>query len=506
VNKRKTLVKARKTKDVKASFERRPFITPSPADSRQRSLPVNFGMDAAMLAPDHRHRQMVSDGRQIYTQFGVVSGAVHRKADMAVGDSWVPIYTGKSQRFKDAAEPRIQAWSRRCNVRGAPFSLAKDLWLLSKAVDVDGDGFLLFTRDSDGWPRHQLIESHRVAQAGNILRGSNLTPPEVADGRYKGNWIHNGVIMDRQMRPLAYRVVNPGVNPIYGILGPDQYRDISARSMTMVWDPTWASSARGIPSLCYGILDWYDAFETRDNEKIAVKINSALTLVNKNETGTAPATSDDLLGTVASGNPTVENLSGGLIRYIQHADTLESHKSERPSGGWQWLMDHCIRCAMLGMDMPMETVYDIAKLGGASVRAVYQQMQRAVTRRQAILWTPARRMVHHAVATFMSVGDLPFVDDWYEWDFTYPANATVDVGRDSQNRREDFRLGLSSLSDIAGEQGESAANILRRRANDWLIADAIAKETGVPMDFLVSPEVTKPPGITMIDDGRDDEE
>jgi capsid protein len=503
----KTAVKQRKKptkKGAKASlegdsssstFQRRLFITPSPSDSRQRSLPPNLGMDAAALTPDRRHLQMVADGRVIYTGWGAVSGAVHRKADMAIGSAWTPVYRGADQKFKEAAESLMAAWTQRCDVRGIPFDFAKDLWLLSKSIDVDGDIGILFTRDADGWPRHQLLESHRVGQVGGIVRGGYLTPPTVIEGEYAGRWIYNGVITDDTMRPLAYRVIKPGVNPSSGVVGPDQYQDIPARSMTMAWDPTWYTSARGIPSLCYGILDWYDAFETRDAEKIAAKVNSSLSLIGKNATGSAPPSSDLILGSLSSTSPTTELAAGGMIRYIMHADSLESHKSERPSGGWQWLMDHAIRCAMLGMDMPMETVYDMAKLGGASVRAVFQQMQRSIERRQSVVWPIARRMTLHAVATFIAGGMLPFTRDWYRWDFTYPARASVDVGRDAQNRREDYRMGLGTFSAIMAEQGESADAAFRERADDYLKAKEISDSTGVPIDYLISPEVMRPPGI-----------
>jgi len=473
---------------------RRIYITPSPADSRQRSLPPNLGLDAAALAPADRQRQMIADGRTIYTGFGVVTGAVHMKANMTIGHAWVPQYAGRDQAFKRAAEELINDWSFSPDVRGLPYDLQKDLWLTCKSIDVDGDIGIVLARDSDGYPRIQLVEAHRIAQVGDIARGGVYTPPVVSSGRYAGRWIYGGVIMDQNMRPVAYRVVNPGVSTLSHAVGPNDYRDIPASSMLLAYDPTWYSSARGIPSLCYGILEWYDALETRDAEKIAAKVNSSLALIHKNETGSAPALRNDILGESSLATPHVEMLQGGMIQYIRHQDDISAHRSDRPSGGWQWLMDHMIKCAFMGLGLPSEAVYALKDLQSAGTRAVLSQVQRTIEQRQDTLFPFAKRIVQHAVGSFIARGDLPFTRDWWQWSFTYPARATIDAGREARARQDDYTLGLASMSDITAEQGGSAEELLRRRVADYQLAKQLSESSGVPIEYLISQAAITPPG------------
>jgi hypothetical protein len=50
-------------------------------------------------------------------------------------------------------------------------------------------------------------------------------------------------------------------------------------------------------------------------------------------------------------------------------------------------------------------------------------------------------------------------------------------------------MGLRSLSEIAEEDGSTAEELLRRRANDWLLRERIATETGVPPTAIFNPDV-----------------
>jgi hypothetical protein len=63
----------------------------------------------------------------------------------------------------------------------------------------------------------------------------------------------------------------------------------------------------------------------------------------------------------------------------------------------------------------------------------------------------------------------------------------VDIGRDSQNRREDFNVGIRTLSDIVGEDGGDVESHCRARASDYLTAQRVADETGVPLTAIINP-------------------
>lgn len=464
----------------------RPFLVSSPVDSDQRRRPPKLDIDPTLLDPDHRHRQLISDGRFLERE-GILAGAADYKANFTVGWSWIPRYTGANPEFRKLANKLMETWVEHCDVRGASHSWQRNLKLLVRRSQFDGDMAIAVVRDQTNWPRMQLIEGHRIAQVGAVTNDYTMPFPTVLDGPYQGQRIHNGVIMDDYMRPLAYRVLRPGARWTgYGV-GVGQYDDIPAKSMRLFYNPRFATTARGIPSVCHGIEDWYDLFDTTDAEKIAAKVNAMLSIIKKNDTGNGPPMSNIVNGITVSNRPQVEQLAGGMIQYISHSDELFAHTSNRPSGGFQWLIDHLVRRGLMGMGIPIDACYDMSKLGSASVRGVFQAIGRTVEDEQQALHSHALWVVRFAIGTFIASGRLPFVRDWYSWGFTLPANASIDAGRDANADRQDYTHGTTALEFIAGKQGRSTEELAEARANDWLTCERIATEMKVPFDYVLPP-------------------
>jgi capsid protein len=451
-------------------------------DSQYRKHRPGCLQDIAHHIPQYHQRKLISDARYIYTSSGMVAGAIHKKADYVVGEAWRPQYRGADKQFKALAEPIVRSWASRCEMRGGPFNLTTNLWLTCVALDRDGDAFCVLTEDPDtGEPRLQFIEAHRIA--------SLQAETKVDRGVYKGLTILNGVVYDRYTRPVAYNLLPPTREE------PKDYNFLPAESVIHLFDPRWFSQGRGIPSISYGILSWYDIDEILDAEKIAVKVNSKLSIIEKNETGTSNATAAAMMLKARAGygktppqpSLAVEELAEGTIRYIKSGNSLESHKSDRPSTTFQGFIEHCARGAFLGMDWPIEVGFDMSSLGGASVRAVVHQAQRSVSSRQSRIEPFALNMLLHGVAGLMNRNQIPFTEDWMLWDFNRPAKFSVDVGRDRQNARMDLACGLTTLEDEVTESGGDLEEHLTSRASTLQLAQRIATEFGVPIEGVYNP-------------------
>ena len=123
-------------------------------------------------------------------------------------------------------------------------------------------------------------------------------------------------------------------------------------------------------------------------------------------------------------------------------------------------------------------------------------MQRSVTRRQDVLWGPLLSAVLYAVAAYMRRGDLPFAEDWYNLGFSLPSRFSVDVGRDSDNRRQDVAMGLRGVDDVFAEEGEGdTETVFRRRAKAWRLRDQVAAEEGVPPEAIFNPAAASQPAV-----------
>jgi len=456
-------------------------VTPT---SPQRKWRPNLLADASRMLPAIHYRELLSDSRYIYTSGnGMVAGAVHKKADYTIGDSWWPQYVGSDSAWRARSEPYVNEWSQSCELRGLPYTWNRIAWLSSVCLDRDGDCFCLLTNDPDtGRPAYQFFEAHRVASPSGI----GIVP----SGPYKDATLVNGIAYDRFNRPVAYNFVPDNWN--WGSSAA-MWNWIPARSVIHIFDPRWFSQGRGVPAISYGIFDWYDMSEICDAEKISVKANSALAIIEKNETGMHDNTAQTIASRSANwpgcgaGKPQFEMMENGLFRYIKTNGEITSHKSDRPSGTWQGFMEHIARGAFSGMDWPIEVAWNMASVGGAAVRAVVNQAQRSVNSRQSVLRSAFRNALLYAVGQMIEVGELPFTQDWALWTFTTPPKFSVDVGRDRQNQREDLTVGSVTLTQIVNDMGGDTEAHLRTRAKDYKLALQVAEQEGVPVEVVYEP-------------------
>lgn len=469
------------------SFTSSSSIMPGSQDTNLRGWRPNLDADFWRMVPNGQHRSMLSDSRYIFGGSPMVSGAVLKKAQYVVGDAWQPRYVGRDDAFRRAAEPVMRAWARNCDVRGGPHDWRINLRNASVAIDRDGDLFAVLT-DMDGEPRVQWLEAHRI---GNPAWFSNPVVPDApgTDG-YVGMFVAAGIVYDAYMRPVGYNLLS-GKKMLDG---KESWNILPAASVVPFFDPVWFSQTRGIPSILNGILDWYDIEETKAAEKIAVKAASSISLIESNETGRREI-GREAIGAAAlpaGGKQGLQTqvMEKGLIRYIKNGNSIQAFQSNRPSPAWIGFMEDLKRGAFLGLGLPYEFVWDSAKIGGAGVRSMVGQVQRTVSDRQSVMFQPALSILLWAVASYVQRGRIPFSPDWMDWDFSMPARYSVDLGRDSQNERENLSVGTQSLSQILGAQGITAADHLNERAADYLLAKSIADERGIPLQWLINPSAS----------------
>ena len=478
---------------AQSSFTASPFLYPATPDSSERGARPVVDKPTWAMIPQVRQRAMLSDARALYAGSGLVKGACMKLADYAVGWAWQPTYKGNDPRFRAIAEAIINGWMDTCDIRGRGFSWRQSLRTACLSLDRDGDVFAILTTDPEtGGPRIRWVEADRIGQPQSAgAYGQWATVPNMPEtAGYAGMKCSCGVVVDDNERPVAFNVM-----PYEGISVPYTWNLIPAESVVWFRDPQWFSQVRGIPSLCGGILDWYDLQETVAAEKIAAKINSSLALIESNETGRRELAKEAIgaANLPTAGKPgTLEHktFERGLIRWIKTTGKIDTHKAERPGNGWLALMEHLTRSALLGMGLPYEFVWDSSKIGGAGMRSTVGQVGRVIKTRQEVMDGPAKSILLYAVASYMRRGDIPFAADWWNWDLTVPPIYSVDMGRDSQNRREDFAVGIRSLSEILSEESISVRDHLNQRASDYLLAKEISEEQGVPIQWLVNPSAS----------------
>lgn len=412
---------------------------------------------------------LLSDSRKLFSNLGPVKGAICDKATYAIGRAWAPKFTGKDKAWGARAEQWLmEEWYPTADVRGSMFDFVTDLYVSSISIDRDGEVYVLLAKSKDGWPQIQLVPAHMIGCRNRDME-------RVDKGPYKGLRMVQGVILNNNGRPVAYRVLGEK---------PEDDRDYSARDMIQIYDPEWADQVRGFPAFTHALLDLRDLRETQDYEKSAIALASSLGLKITNETG-APDPNDPMtrlrthrdVGVPNNGRPTVvtQEVAGGTAWYMRAGagEGVETMKHDRPGPNWESFMNRLIRNACVGAGWPYEMTWDIAALGGANTRAIIGKAERCVMDRQDLLRPVARRITGYAVANAINLGILEPNDQWYAWRFTLPRMISVDHGRDAKATIDMYDKKLVNMGDVLAEQGKDLdIHIAERKAEEQKLRDA----------------------------------
>jgi capsid protein len=404
--------------------------------------------------------ELVRRSRYLHKNSGFVRELVSSIAIYSTGDGIRPQAQSPDMGWNREAEDYFRRWSARCEVTGR-FSFEECQGLICRGMDVDGEYFVLKTRDAVGLPAIQLIESHRVGD----------TDGETIDG----------VGLDAAGAPIFYR-----------LLEDEGRRDVPAQSVLHVFEPESSSSVRNAPSIQHSINHLLDEMELLALEKHAVKDNADVARILKTARGEINESDDFSFGsspaaTEPSDPKTLQKIIGGKLVALKPDESLDSFQSNRPSPTFTGFLEHLRRDSALGV-IPFEFAADSSKIGGAGVRLVVAKADRRFSFRQLILIQRLIKPVWaYVIGDAIARKQLPSITDWHRIACVCPKRITVDAGREAQQNRADVEMGLKTISDHYEELGADFGEEIERRARDAKLILETAKKHNVPVELLWKP-------------------
>jgi len=384
---------------------------------------------------------------------------VSNMAIYSTGDGIRPQAQSSDPEWNRRAEELFRRWSAQCEVTNR-FSFEECQSLVCRAMDVDGEFFVMKTRDRSGLPRIQLIETHRIGDASDdTCDGIGLAP----DGS-----------------PLFYRLIEDSGT-----------RDIPAASMLHVFEPESVSAVRNAPTIQHSINHMIDEMELLALEKHAVKDNADVARILKTARGELDDTGDFSIG--AAGQPQasdaaqLQKIIGGKLVALKPDESLDSFQSNRPSPTFTGFLSHLRRDSALGV-LPYEFAADSSSIGGAGVRLVVAKADRRFSYRQLILITRLIEPVWaYVIGDAIARGEIGAATSWWKISCVCPKRVSVDAGREAQQNRADVEMGLKTLTDHFQELGADFGEELERRAQDAKAIIDTAAKYGVPVELLWKP-------------------
>lgn len=451
----------------------------TPEDSRINPALVDYDFHRTITSIGRR--TLYSLARVMFWQIPPLQAAILEQATLTACP-FLPRYVGKNTTWGEQASEWLDQWHQVMCVEGWPYDYHSFCEILVGESIVDGEIHTLLTEDGSANARVQFIPAHRIGsryQTGGVCKvtydGNRLfIDDQLIDGslpyefKQKVEWrapIIDGVIVDAQARPIAYRVYeDPAVS--------GRSRDLSARSCFPSFFPIVAGQLHGISLLASSVYDWQDWREFKSFEQLAQKVFSSRTIVETNETGEADA-AKALIRTPAAfdsnGNQTElpsQALTPGGYNYLKaKAGTslaaFDWH--DRPGRNAQDWQEMTVRDAMRGTEWDAFFSLDPKSVGGAPMRVVVDRINRVVRKRRRLLSKNLHRVDVFALAKAISNGDLPFDADWFRWAYQGPPDVTADRRYDSQTDEMEWIRGWKSLDQVVEARGDGDWRRLREQ-------------------------------------------
>ncbi|NBW10127.1 MAG: phage portal protein [Caulobacteraceae bacterium] len=341
----------------------------------------------------------------------------------------------------------------------------------------DGDFFSVLTESLQGQAMVMSYEAHQVGSFGK---------PDLRDG----------VAVNKFNAAQAFNIANG-----------DTYLDgnsiiLPARDVIQHADFLSVGHVRGVSALHHAVTHLLDRTELLADLKTGSKIanRQALYVVNQlpQTRSTAPAGM-----TLATGAPTLatptqfsmqdlysEDKPAGKVTELSAGQEIKQLLDQRPHPNTIEFLEYLCRDIAAGLDMAPEVLWNIAKLGGASVRYVMADAQKTIERQQQILVDQfLTRFWVYFVAKEMNAGRLRKCEDpnWYVVGWQPPAKLTVDIGREGRLSIDLHKAGMLTLSKWFGAQGQDWKPEVDQAVEEYGYKVQACNEASARYGFAITP-------------------
>lgn len=331
-----------------------------------------------------------------------------------------PLTKDKEWNWQNRKRYEERASNPYCYSIDASCDLYEDQRFAAAAMPGDGEFFEAFVHGEAGIPLVQRLD-----------------PFECEDPRGAQNrrW-QDGVLTDSYDRPITYAIRDL---PLAGY-GPrvESWRNVPADSMIHLFRRRRAHQTRGIPWCFTGINDGIDALDLKALIKGKAKLHAALAIAVRKRKAEAGANGmSDVLqkqfGLAGEVTRVDEKFwRGAAIQYLATDEGIDLLSSDCPSDNLLAFIEMLYREIAIGYGIPLEVVYNLAKLGGATARAVLEDAQWLFDMvMDTIVMRHSRRHYIWDTACAVQAGDIrPCKDpEWWAAAYRGPAKLTVDMGR-----------------------------------------------------------------------------
>lgn len=428
-----------------------------------RTQPANVSVS------QYDRQQLTALSQDLFENMSELNAAIDLLATFVVGRGLDPVYLGVDTEWSDTASKWLMdVFYNNCSWNGFAFDWKACWKLVIKKIIIDGDILLVFSKDRNGFPKIDFIENYRIATRNGQT--------EIADGRYAGYAINDGVITNSAGTPIAYQII--GEKPA------DDYIIATPSNCLLLYSPFSFEKGRGLPALKSALKDGTILRELDDAIQQGLKAIQNVYLINQNETGRAPQgkVSNPFQqtngSTVASPALPFGQLSYGGINYIKSADDVKTLESNRPATQLQDFLTRLEKRMLMNIPFPHQFLLTPELIGGAASRGVKEILMRSIQDKQDLIRLPALTSLRYAISTAMVNGLIPknYKEDFTNWTFTRSAEIVLDAGYERAADIADIASGVKSIDEVVSKTGKRYKDVLKQRVKDFQLTVEALKE------------------------------
>ena len=428
--------------------------------------------DAKRTATSYTRLTMLSYARYLYANLGWPRGAINDLRRYSVGPrGLVPQSNSADKDWGKKAEDYFNEWCKIADDTGR-FTFGDLQRMAVLCCAVDGDCGLVLTKTSSGFPKLRFIEGHQIKDDGTMINSVD------------------GVIVDDYNAPNGYRILIPQQD------GRLVSETVDPSNFIHFFDPERYTGTRGVSWLAHAINNGRDIFDLISYEKQFLHNACSVTLLERNDTGSAdaaftwinnPPTEVQNDGTNPGTDLKMEEMAGGTKQYFRanSGNGLEAFQFDRPTAAFREFMDYLEGDGYVGLGFPCNWK-NLHKEGGATLRAALVKAQRRFDEVEVLVENRiCDRTWNWVTAVGAKRGDLPSRPvDAHKVRWHGPSKATVDVGREATANRDDIKMGLRTYAEDFAERGLDWRSELQQVGLEEAFISQLAKTVKEPRENI----------------------
>lgn len=428
----------------------------------RRTIP-DLDTDSKFIVRAIDRSKLRSVARWAYENDGFTREAVSEICRAVVGTNLRPYALTSDEAWNEAAEARFMARAKQIDAsRRFPLSRLLKKWLAAHLVL--GDCGVQFARDSASLPVVQTVMPHRI---GNY-------------GEAEGIDYFDGVrVDDATGAPTHYRILT-GTNPPVAV-------EVPTSDFALITDPDFADGYRSqckLGSELLNVLDWKTIIAL---EKHGVAVSIAPALIDFREGKDGDLLSGETPTDDTNGGFTKDPLTGGMILRRNIGDKVEGIQHNRPTPRLPEFRRELQEPVALALGLSAQYVSGDYVSGSAGIRAMIAKNGRRIRELQSLLEDQVLgRLWLWVIADEIARGELKPNPEFGSVAWQWPANITIDNGRDANSARSDLFAGLNTFAADYGERGEDWRDALTQKAIEAKFIQDLATKYGVSPDRIAA--------------------